>query len=209
MKFNQLFATVLAPTLGTVLGATAIAVTALPSQAATVKTTTTNNNGTGIINPAAYRIEDLAVNGSNYNVSFKFGAFDTVYAGNPNPFSGSFADALGASILAALSGQASQVIADVPGFTSGTFTTFFIPKSPIGTNPGQDTFLECFTANGSGCSARDRSDSQRASDGVMYATFAPAAAAPGGGTNIPTPALIPGLLGMGFTAWRKKRVTAP
>jgi hypothetical protein len=184
------------------LGAVAASAIALPAQAGVLTTTPTSN--------IAYAITDLDVGGTSYNVSFKLGTFDNVYSGIANPFPTpeNFANQLGTSILGVLSGK--QLTSNVAGFGAGIYETFFIPKSPNGMNPGQDLFLECFTMNGNGCPQRDRSDSQRASDSVLYATYqissstTPTSPPPA----IPTPALIPGLLGMGLAAMRKKQQAA-
>jgi opacity protein-like surface antigen len=180
-----------------ILGAVAASAIALPAQAAVLTTTPGGS--------IAYGITDLNVSGTPYNVSFKLGTFNDVYSGVANPFAGSFAEPLGAAIITALGGK--QLTSNVTGFNTGIYETFFIPKSATGTNPDQDLFLECFTTGSNGCPARDRSDNQRGSDRVLYATYQVSSTTPTG-NNIPTPALIPGLLGMGLAAMRKKQQAA-
>jgi hypothetical protein len=194
-----------------VLGAVAASAIALPAQAATVKTTTTNVGG-DLGGPAAYRIEGLNVGGTNYDVNFDYGSFYGLYGNPPAPssYAGAFADQLGAAILGALGSVpvTKLVAANVTGFGTNVLTEFFIPKSEIGQNPNQDTFLQCFTSSGT-CPIQNRDPAQN--DSVLFARFAPAAVTGGGGGGgaaIPTPALLPGLIGMGWTAMRKKRQTA-
>lgn len=189
----------------TLLGVAASAAIALPAQAATVKTTTTNGGGT-LGGPAAYRIEGLAVDGMNYDVSFNYGSFYGLYGNPPAPgtYAGNFADSLGLAILTALGAQAvTQLVpANITGFGPNVLTEFFIPKSEIGQNPNQDTFLQCFTSRGD-CPIQNRDPAQN--DSVLFAQFVPSTTTPGGATDIPTPALLPGLVGMGLAALRKKR----
>lgn len=193
-----------------VLGIAAAFPYVTPAQAASISTTTTKNNGTETISPAAFRIENLeAPSGSSsfYNISFKFGDFNTIYAGNPNPFSEdqSFSSNLGNAIISTLTGTANQVISDSPpGFTiGGTFGNFLLPVSALGSD-SNDSFLDC--ALGGTCNLVQRADTQRNGDNLIYATYVASSASPsGGGTAIPTPAMIPGLLGMGWATLRKKQ----
>jgi hypothetical protein len=187
------------------LGAATSAAIALPAQAATVKTTTTNAGGT-LGDLAAYRIEGLAVDGTNYDVNFNYGSFYGLY-GNPpvsGTYSGSFADSLGNAILSVLNSQSitKLVPANISGFGTNVLTEFFIPKSEVGQNPNQDTFLQCFTSSGD-CPLQNRDPAQN--DSVLFAQFVPSSTTPGGATDIPTPAMLPGLVGIGLAALRKKQ----
>lgn len=192
------------------VGATVVAFSALPSQAATISTTTMNSTG-GTISPSAYRIENLLVDGSSYyDVQFDYGSFHGLY-GNPTPdsaYAGTFAKTMGDAIVAALQDGSIEQIIDTT-FTSGPQTDFYIPESPTGLNSNQHLLAHCFTTadarslpapSSDFCNDSNREPSQ--SDSVLFARFSEASAPP---TAVPTPALLPGLLGMGAAVLRRRK----
>jgi hypothetical protein len=200
-----------------VLGAVAASAIALPAQAATF---VTQQIGTNPADIAYTKINDLTVNGANYNVSFNFGSFFSVYGGgsqppnsaytdpalSPYPLPAGFGDALGAAIVNALPNGAKILAANIANGGSNVQTEFYIPKSLAAQNPNQDTFIQCFTTNDF-CKQENVSDGNNPQN-VYFAQYTPATGNPATGTPVPTPALIPGLLGMGLAAMRKKQQAA-
>jgi hypothetical protein len=191
-----------------IFGTVAISAIALPAQAAMVNRTTTNPNGGGTISAAAYSINGLDVTGfGTYDVTFKYGTYNNVFAGDPNSVAGTLATPLSNAILGIL-GQSDQVISTFANLTSGPQTSFFIPKALVQAPNGNDVMLDCSTFSDS-CTSGERAISQRGDDSVLFATWKTATVqAPTGSTPVPTPALIPGLLGMGLAALRKKQQAA-
>jgi hypothetical protein len=191
------------------LGAVAASAIALPAQALpTINRTTTNPIGGGTILPAAYSIDNVDVTGhGTYDVTFKFGTYDNVFAGDPNSVAGDLAKPLGDRIIALL-GPSDQVVSKFAGFVSGPQTTFFIPKALVVAPNNNDVFVECNAALDVCNNGGERAVSQRRSDSVLYATWKTSSSTTPTGNDIPTPALIPGLLGMGLAAMRKKQQAA-
>jgi hypothetical protein len=181
--------------LAAVLSVAASAVFALPAQAGVLITPT--NAGGSVGDPgAAYGIDGLEVDGTTYDVRFNFGSFYGLY-GNP--------PAAGDAILAALSGQSitKLVEANVASYGSNILSNFYIPEFSTGQNPNQATFLNCVTG-ATACSTTPNYRDPSQSDSVLFAQFT---AVPNT-TAVPTPALLPGLMGLGLAALRKKKLAA-
>ena len=190
----------------TVVAVAAIAVAVpLPAQAASVLTT--NQNAGGTIATSAYGIDGLVVGTNSYDVRFNYGSFSALY-GNPVPssaYAGSLASDLGNAIVAELQALGiQQVVSDnLTDFGTHVLSEFFIPQSEMGQNPNQALFAHCFTTQASpACNDENRDPSQN--DSVLFAQFTTAAAP----APIPTPALLPGLLGMGATILRRRKQSA-
>lgn len=185
-------------------GSAAIALTALPAQAAMIRSTTTDSLG-GTIAASAYRIENLLVDGTAYDVQFDYGSFYGIY-GNPpaaSVYAGAFAGTMGNAIVAALQANSIQQIINTT-FSSGTLTEFYIPESPNGMNSNQHLLAHCFTTKASpSCDGNNRDPGQN--DSVLFARFNQVASSP---TPVPTPALLPGLLGMGAAVLRRRKQAA-
>jgi hypothetical protein len=219
MKFNI--------ALAAVFGAAAASVFALPAQAATVFSTTTNVGGT--VSAAAYQIQALSVGTSTYTVDFNHGIFDASPETNPNDSSvykgilptlssgaaltAADAQTIGKAIVDALNaaGVVSVVerINPAPTYGRDIVNQFYIP---FVTNPNLGQASEnlvafCTIANpyltgpNSPC---DATQSLSKTANVMYATFT---AVPNS-TAVPTPALLPGLVGLSLAALRKKQQVA-
>jgi hypothetical protein len=186
------------------LGAVAASAIALPAQAATVVNKLTSGPFTG----AAYSIDALDVTGyGTYDVTFKYGTYNNVFAGDPNSLANALAKPLGDAIVGVLA-PSNQVISTFANFISdGPRTSFFIPKALLQQPNGNDVFVECLTSTDT-CTPRERGVNQRADDKVLYATWKTTTTPPGNVPQAPTPALIPGLLGMGLAAMRKKQQAA-
>lgn len=199
----------------------ALSCIALPAEAASVVRSTKFSDQT---NEAAYAIEGLVIDGTSYDVTFNKGTFFELY-GNPvrtGTYSGSNAEKFGQGILTALvaKGIDSLVGENLLPNNSGIFQNFYIPKSESGPNPGQHLLLECFTVQslcpnespviGGILDPNNRASDPSNSGSVIFAQFAVSPGAPGGGgpTAVPTPALLPGLLGMGATVLRRKKKQA-
>lgn len=193
--------------LAAVLSVAASAVFALPAQAGVLITPT--NAGGSVGDPgAAYGIDGLEVDGTTYDVRFNFGSFYGLY-GNP-PAAGTYAGDplaphMGDAILAALSGQSitKLVEANVASYGSNILSNFYIPEFSTGQNPNQATFLNCVTG-ATACSTTPNYRDPSQSDSVLFAQFT---AVPNT-TAVPTPALLPGLMGLGLAALRKKKLAA-
>jgi hypothetical protein len=188
------------------LGAVAASAIALPAQAATVRTTNTNVGGN--VEPvAAYRVEGVAFDGVTYNVDFDHGSFNEVY--NPAQYFGaSLATGLGNAIITALNAaNVTRVVEQIGINTYGQDikTEFYIPiAAPVGVGAADNRVAFCTIPTI--CNS-DRF--QNPNGPVMYAKFSAATTPPDTGTTpVPTPALIPGLLGMGLAAMRKKQQAA-
>jgi hypothetical protein len=204
------------------LGAVVASAIALPAQAFNLVPQQVNSSNTTDI--AYTGITDLTVNGANYNVSFNFGSFFGLYGagGQPpttaytdplapypdNPLTVEFGDALGAAIVNALPNGAKILAANILNGGSNVQTEFYIPKSLAAQNPNQDTFIHCFTT-GDTCPQENISVGNNPNN-VYFAQYSAATTTPPGTgtTPVPTPALIPGLLGMGLAAMRKKQQAA-
>jgi hypothetical protein len=194
------------------LGAVAASTIALPAQAATVKTTEFTLGNTPM-SAAAYAIDGVDVPGvGTYNVTFEYGTRASVY-GLPTPEYPN-ADAIGNAIISALKSVSISLITDrtLPDLNNNTPTDFYIPKSNTllgspGLPPDQQNnnrlVANCYTGTLNSCIDLQRSATQ--DDKLMYAKFSPIA---GNVPQAPTPALIPGLLGMGLAAMRKKKQAA-
>jgi hypothetical protein len=219
------------------LGAVAASAIALPAQAATVFTTTTKNASItsppeSFSPAAAYRIEGVSIAGSStlYNVDFNHGTFESSSVTDPNDSSvyndilptlppaisltetaAQRANRIGSGILSAL--QTAGIGHVIERTSSTTFgrdivREFFIPFAQR-TDPGQlsDNLVAFCTIPlppqaPNPCDTTTQFKNKNAN--IMYATFTAANSGP----NIPTPALIPGLLGMGLAAMRKKQQAA-
>ncbi|NJN49340.1 MAG: PTPA-CTERM sorting domain-containing protein [Alkalinema sp. RL_2_19] len=192
-------------------GSVAVAIAAIPAQAATVKTTTTPPGG-GTIANSAYAIDNLEVTvdgvTSTYNVDFEFGPF----TGTPNgvynpPVAFGLNDALGRgnAILTAISEYApavSQFVDNTPIFGTNTPSQVYIPIALASVTVGNNVDNQVAICSIGGIC--DVNQFQNPNGNVMYAKFTEVT---GGNTAIPTPAMIPGLIGMGAaTLRRKKRV---
>jgi hypothetical protein len=221
--------------LAAVLGIAAASVFTLPSQAATVFATTKKNiDKVSTVTPAAaYRIEGVSVSGVSgvsYNIDFDYGKYETLYSSGLPSLPGAtstttdlqkatLANNLGVAILAALANPtalfvdgASETPTSItrlidqltsnppPGtFADQVLNPFQIPfaQKP---NPGGTTienFVAICTVPGSTC---DTTQSKNINDNLIYARFTEVPT-----TAVPTPALIPGLLGLGLAALRKKQ----
>jgi hypothetical protein len=200
------------------LGAVAASAIALPAQAATVVNKTTvpaysinPPNPPGTVALSAYSVEGVVAGGNTYNVDFAFNTRTNLY-GNPSIEYGSFADTIGNQILLALNTDLPKVAQlidnDAPDQGRNTPTRFYIPKLNTrlnSANQNERTVLVCVLGE---ASCTDTYPDKNQNDALMYAKFS-AATTPAPGTNgVPTPALIPGLLGMGLAAMRKKQQAA-
>jgi hypothetical protein len=203
------------------LGAVAASTIALPAQAASlipqqIGSNTSDIGYTGINNLSVTYLGTT----SNYNINFKLGSFFGLYGGGNQPPDSAYTDAqlpynsqmlppmaaglgeiLGAAIVAALPGGAKIVTA------AGTEvkTEFYIPKALAAQNGNQDTFLHCYTS--SDTCPPDFADASTLKD-VYFAQYTKTDNLPNNPPGVPTPALIPGLLGMGLAAMRKKKQAA-
>jgi hypothetical protein len=197
------------------LGAVAASTIALPAQAATVKTTEFTLGNTPM-SAAAYAIDGVDVPGiGTYNVTFEYGTRASVY-GLPTPEYPN-ADAIGNAIVKALKdnvGGAISLLTDrtLPNLADNILTDFYIPKSntlptslglPLDQQNSNRFVANCYAGTLNSCIDLQRSATQ--DDKLMYAKFSPIA---GNVPQAPTPALIPGLLGMGLAAMRKKKQAA-
>jgi hypothetical protein len=200
-----------------VLGAVAASAIALPAQAASLVPQQIGSNAADI---AYTGINDLTVNGANYNVRFNFGSFFSVYGGGSTPPTSAysdplltsypvpagFGDALGLAIVNALPNGAKILAANIANGGTDVQTEFYIPKSLAAQNPNQDTFIHCFTTTDT-CPQENISVGNNPNN-VYFAQYSAATTPPPGTNGVPTPALIPGLLGMGLAAMRKKQQAA-
>jgi hypothetical protein len=212
------------------LGAVAASAIALPAEAAIFTTPSgasvavnSIDGSTALSEQGAYKITNLQVNyvtdpskSGLYNIDFNFGSFFGLYgtpAGTqpapgaytdptlPYPVAAGFADSLGSAIELALS-QVSVVKIFNGG---GVKQEFYIPKAFAAQNSNQDTFLKCVTTTGGACN--NENISPESFNNVYFAQYTKTGDIPTG-NNVPTPALIPGLLGMGLAALRKKQQAA-
>jgi hypothetical protein len=201
-----------------IFGAVAASAIALPAQAATVNSTTIPPGG-GTIARSAFSIDNLLVGGNNYNVTFEYDTRANVY-GLPTPEYGAFADTIGEAIVRALrenpigeGGPITSLIDSTPTVPgTNTVTEFYIPQSNndpddllLPPNSNERLVTHCYTTFplDAACGSDARSRTQ--DDVLMYAKFTPTGSTPTPGNPIPTPALIPGLMGMGLAARRKKK----
>jgi hypothetical protein len=203
-------------TLAAVLGAAAASVFALPAQAATVKATAIG--GSTSTSYAAYRVEGVTYNEVTYNVDFDHGTFDVLYGAGAPRFDPAFANGIGNAILTALAAPTSLFVdtmskplapitqlidglSNTPaGFGTDVKSQFYIPiiKSPSIGN-GVDNTAFCVTSNpvsATNCGTTP----QDVGGAVMYAKWEVVP-----NDTVPTPALLPGLLGLGLAALRKKQ----
>jgi hypothetical protein len=211
------------------LGAVAASAIALPAEAG-VLTTSNAPNGSSI-ELSATGITGVTVGSTTYDLTFEYGMRTEVY-GATTPEYGlvTNVDALGEAILAALRGPggASSLIDSTPTASrfndTNTLKDFYIPKFnqltgvalysalPINQQNENRLLTQCFTADpnispSDTCIDRTRSVGQ--DDPLMYVKLgASRPTTPGTDPSIPTPALIPGLLGMGLAAMRKKQQAA-
>ncbi len=202
------------------LGTVAVSAIVLPAQAATVHRTTVNVGGT--ITTAAYQITGLDVSGTLYTVDFDHGEFTTVFPATSTQYFGGLADQVREAIVSALNGQGIGSV--VERLTIGTAATpatygqdilsqFEIPIA-VGQNNGENSLAICNV--GGAFNAACASEPRGINGPLMYAKFTATGSTtvpttgPTTGPNpsIPTPALIPGLLGMGLTAMRKQQRAA-
>jgi hypothetical protein len=204
--------------LAAILGVAASAVFVLPAQAGVLVTST--NAGGSVGDPgAAYGIDGLEVNGTTYNVRFNFGTFNALYASSSaSAYAGApLGPNLGIKILEALSGQFNGIPsgpsipklvgANVTGYGTNILTNFYIPEFNTGPNLGQSTFLSC-VVGATACADPSNyfpDSNQLATDPILFAQFIPVASS---ATAVPTPALLPGLMGLGLAALRKKKQAA-
>jgi hypothetical protein len=200
-------------------GATALSLAALPAQAASVFSTTSNVGG-NVEPAAAYRIEGLTVGSTTYNVDFEHGEFINIFPSAPQYFAN--ADAVGEAIVSALrtptalfvNGVATTPIVPItrvidqltlsPDATFGrdVVAQFHIPLSPPLTSGGNHFLSVCEVG---GVLTTACGDQPRDLNGqLMYAKFSAADPGGGGTTPVPTPALLPGLLGMGAAMLRRR-----
>jgi hypothetical protein len=186
-----------------VLGVAAASMFALPAHAG-VLTTPTNVGGT--VGNGAFGVDNLLADGKTYNVKFNYGTFDVLY-GNPSApgsYAGDpFGPNMGIAILKALNTHSPKVTslvnANLASFGSSVLTNFYIPEFPTGQNSNQVRFLECALGNAD-CKIADRGANQNSDDKVLYAQYMEVPK-----DTVPTPALLPGLLGLGLAALRKKQ----
>jgi hypothetical protein len=205
------------------LGAVAASAIALPAQAATVRTTATPPGG-GTTALSAYGIDAVEVTfggtTSLYNVTFERDSRANIY-GNPTPEYGLFADAIGEAIVTALrlnpvsAGGAITSLVDITQTTPGTNvpTDFYIPQSNTNTvnpvNTNERLLTHCFTARTTDACDINLANGRDQDEPLMYAKWGEGIPInPGTTPGVPTPALIPGLLGMGLAAMRKKQQAA-
>jgi hypothetical protein len=200
------------------LGAVTASAIALPAQAATVNKTTSTST-------IATSITGVDVGGTLYNIDFDKRAFTTVYAGlinttpddrnvlplpggTPDPTAAgdlqrfNLAKNLGNAILVALNAEGITQIFDATA-GSNNLTQFYIPYTK-NTNTGQTSenlVAICVVPGTVACTGQSFSNT----DNLMYAKWTPAT---GNVPAAPTPALIPGLMGMGLAALRKKKQAA-
>lgn len=171
-----------------------------PAEAATVRRDPNNSN-------FVVGVDDIDIAGVTYNVNFARGIFANLY-GAPadnnstyalNPFWGSQTDALSAAnaLVAVLNAEN-----PVPTGTSQINNGFSIPTQ-VSFAPGIGNVLDAsfgsFSPSTSSWNAGSRSGALESLN-QTYATFAVVPS-----TSIPTPALLPGLLGMGIAAWKKRK----
>lgn len=149
-------------------------------------------------------VDDIDIDGVTYNVNFTIDTFASLY-GAPadnnstyalNPFWGNQTGALSATnaLVAVLNAEN-----PVPTRTSPFSRTFLTPTQVIGNLLGGsfgsfDRFNPTPSWRTGSFAGLGESIEQ------SYATFAVVPPTP-----IPTPALLPGLLGMGIAAWRKRK----
>jgi hypothetical protein len=195
--------------LAAVLGVAAASMFALPAQAGVLVTPT--NAGGPVGSPgAAYGIDGLDVDGTTYNVRFNFGTFNALY-GSYSPSASAFAGSplgsnMGAAILQALNAESitKLVEANVANYGSNILSNFYIPEFSSGPNPNQSTFVSC-VVGATACANPSNYfpyPSQLAQDTVLFAQFSKA------DNTVPTPALLPGLVGLGLAALRQKKQAA-
>jgi hypothetical protein len=190
--------------LAAVLGVAAASMFALPAHAG-VLTTPTNVSGT--VGNGAFGVDNLLADGKTYNVKFNYGKFDVLY-GNPSApgsYAGDpFGPNMGIAILKALNTYSPKVTslvnANLASFGSSVLTNFYIPEFSTGQNGiTQVVFLDCALGN-TACTPTTRSANQNGTDNLLYAQYMEVP-----GNTVPTPALLPGLLGLGLAALRKKQ----
>ncbi|MBE9029544.1 PTPA-CTERM sorting domain-containing protein [filamentous cyanobacterium LEGE 11480] len=191
IKFTAFSATI----AGAAIATTTAVLLDAPAQALTL------NRNTDVI---VESIDDLDVGGALYDVTFKSGAFDDLFDPDLNPGEVGADGRRGPTFWGdkANATKAAQAIIDTLGSgerTSNQHDNFGVPWGFNASN-----FV--LYADDTGFDPSD--DSIGLSDYVWklesfptqpYATFAPAQAAP-----IPTPAMLPGLIGMGIAALRKR-----
>jgi hypothetical protein len=195
--------------LAAVLGVAAAAAFALPAQAGVLVTPTNAVGPVGSLG-AAYGIDGLEVDGTTYNVRFNFGTFNALYA-SYNPSASAYAEAplgrnMGAAILTAINGQSitNLVEANVANYGNNILSNFYIPEFSTGPNSSQSTFLSC-VLGATACANPSNYfpyPNQLATDTILFAQFTAVA---NSATAVPTPALLPGLMGLGLAALRKKK----
>jgi hypothetical protein len=188
------------------LSAVAASIVVLPAQAGVL--TTTKNVG-GNISTAAYRIEGLTVGTLTYDVDFKHGEFNTIFPTGSQQYFNDDADVIGEAIVAALNGAGAvhvinRISAMPDVFGENAVNQFQIPIA-LGQN-NNENFLSICEIGGvltMACHPEPRS----MGGSLMYAKLSAATAA-SSNTPVPTPALMPGLLGMGLATLRKKQAVA-
>jgi hypothetical protein len=208
------------------LGAVAASAIALPAQAA-VLTTTTNVGGT--VTTAAYQVTGVTVSAApatTFTIDFDHGIFaptpagvtannkTTVYNGIlPTLPSGAaltavsakaFGDAILAELRAAGVSSLVEKTSNTPTFGQDIKQQFYIPYAVGPNGPGENRVAYCDANSAIGITNCNIDLIQNVTGEVMYAKFTPAT----GTVPVPTPALIPGLLGMGLAAMRKKKQAA-
>lgn len=207
-------------TLAVATGVAVAALSALPSEAATVNATTNSNT---ILPSAAYQIQGLQVGGSSFTVDFKYGTFTNLFSGVYPDYSSlvtpasqiNGANAVSNAILSALNGPASffvdgNVVSGPIGRvidianTSNVLSQFYVPIQ-IGQNgPGSNESLLSFcNSNGSSWTNCNTGTFGNNANHI-YAKLTPENHL----TAVPTPALLPGLIGMGIAAVRKRKQVA-
>jgi hypothetical protein len=173
---------------------------------------------------------------TSYDVDFEYGEFNTIFpAATPqvNPRYFANADQVGEAIVAALRNPTSLIVNGISvtpissitrvidrlnnssnpntfsatdSFSREVVNQFEIPISPA-VNGGENFLSICEVG---GVLTMACTQESRGINGLlMYAKFTPTGITPTpGDPSVPTPALIPGLLGMGLAALRKKKQSA-
>jgi hypothetical protein len=204
-----------------IFGAVAVSAIALPAEAAAVfgtdKKTPTDTFGPPA---AAYRVDGVIYNGLSYNVYFDHGSFNDLYGVGASRFDPAFANGIGTEILAALAntteisveGRSRNIPSRItqlidgwdnalavfgPNFGPDLKSQFYIPITPATGSVDNTAFCTVLQT----CNTTPQNENGP----VLYARWGEPTPVNPGDPSVPTPALIPGLLGMGLAALRKKQ----